>query len=496
MNRKKFIRNIGTGFVGQLIIIILGLIVPRIMITSYGSDTNGLLSTISQIFAYMALLEAGIGQAAKNALYKPISQGDRRGISHIASIARRYFRKVTIYYGICVLVLSLACPIIIKTDVDSFTVFLVVLFEGLAGVISFYFVETPSTILMADGRGYVNSTISVVNKTISYAVKIVMAAFGINIAFLQFVYFLLTVIKVFFYRWYFYKKYSWIDFSAASAKEKLKDRNAFIVTEIAWTIFSSTDMIVLSVFVSTKLSSVYSVYSLVFSNLNLLLNSVYSSVSYVLGCTFHEDEKKYVTYHDAFTTIFMGGMTILMCITYILILPFIRLYTNGVTDVEYIYTILPVMFCLVQILSWSRYVSGNLTGLAGYAKTVSYISIAEAIVNLFLSVLFVQKWGIIGVLFATVVALPIKVIYCTYVCDKKILRRSVWRSMMIFIPNYLLFAITIVVNHAINLNINNYLSFAVNGCIVSIVCFAVGGIANYIANPECIKIVKKIIKKR
>ena len=51
---------------------------------------------------------------------------------------------------------------------------------------------------MADGRGYVNSTISVVNKTISYAVKIVMAAFGINIAFLQFVYFLLTVIKVFF----------------------------------------------------------------------------------------------------------------------------------------------------------------------------------------------------------------------------------------------------------------------------------------------------------
>ena len=42
---------------------------------------------------------------------------------------------------------------------------------------------------MADGRGYVNSAISVVNKTISYAVKIVMAAFGINIAFLQFVYF-------------------------------------------------------------------------------------------------------------------------------------------------------------------------------------------------------------------------------------------------------------------------------------------------------------------
>ena len=66
-----------------------------------------------------------------------------------------------------------------------------------------------------------------------------------------------------------------------------------------------------------------------------------------------------------------------------------------------------------------------------------------------------------GVEGTILVALPIKVIYCTYVCDKKILHRSVWRSMRIFIPNYLLFGITIIVNHAINLNINNLKRFKV-----------------------------------
>lgn len=495
MNRKKFIRNIGAGFGGQLVIIVLGLIVPRIMITNYGSDINGLLSTVSQIFAYMTLLEAGIGQAARNALFEPISRKDCNGISYVASIARRYFRRVTVYYGICVLILAFLCPAIIKTEVDGFTVFLVVFFEGLAGVISFYFVETPSTILMADGRGYINSTISVINKTISYAVKIIMAALGINIAFLQFVYLLLTVAKVFFYTHYFNRKYYWIDFSKASSKDRLKDRNSFIISEIAWTIFSSTDMIVLSIFVNTKLSSVYSVYNLVFSNLNLLLNSVYSSVSYVLGYTFHEDREKYIAYHDAFTTFFLGGMTILMCISYVLILPFIRLYTSGITDVEYIYNVLPVMFCLIQILSWSRYVSGNLTGLAGYAKIVSYISIIEAAVNLLFSILFVQKWGIAGVLFATVMALPIKVIYCTYICDKKILCRSIWKSMRIFVPNYLLFGCTIIANRIIHLNIYNYWSFLLYGCIISFVVFVIGGTVNFIANPESIKIIQKIIRR-
>lgn len=73
-------RNAVTGLITQLIIIALGLIVPRIMITNYGSDTNGLTNTLTQIFSYIALLEAGIGQSTRNALYKPITENDRDGV--------------------------------------------------------------------------------------------------------------------------------------------------------------------------------------------------------------------------------------------------------------------------------------------------------------------------------------------------------------------------------------------------------------------------------
>lgn len=60
--------------------------------------------------------------------------------------------------------------------------------------------------------------------------------------------------------------------------------------------------------------------------------------------------------------------------SYLIIIPFIRLYTHGVNDVNYIIPILPALFCSVQLISWSRYIAGNLTGLAGYAKRVAVIN--------------------------------------------------------------------------------------------------------------------------
>ena len=111
MNKKsQLFKNVISGFGGQLIAIILGLIVPRFFIMSYGSDVNGLLSTITQIFTYMALLEAGIGQAAKNLLYKPFQEKDKDKISETYSVAKTYFGRFTFIYGIGVIAIAFILP--------------------------------------------------------------------------------------------------------------------------------------------------------------------------------------------------------------------------------------------------------------------------------------------------------------------------------------------------------------------------------------------------
>ena len=63
------------------------------------------------------------------------------------------------------------------------------MFEGLSGVVSFYFIQTPSILISVDGKNYVNNEITLVNKIVSYIIKIVMASMGIKIVFLQFIFF-------------------------------------------------------------------------------------------------------------------------------------------------------------------------------------------------------------------------------------------------------------------------------------------------------------------
>lgn len=496
MKKSKLFKNIITGFGGQFIAIILGLIVPRLFITSYGSDVNGLLSTITQIFSYMALLEAGIGQAAKNLLYKPFQEKDEKGVSEIASIARTYYRKLTVYYGLGVIAIACILPFVLKTNVDALTIVLIVLFEGMSGVVSFYFIQTATTILGADGKNYVNNGISLLNKIIGYLVKIIMASFGLSIVLLQFVYFLVTIVKVFFYESYFKKHYGWITFKKTDKDIKLKDRNSYILTEICWTIFSSTDMIVLSMFVSTQMSSVYGIYNMVFSNITLLVNAVYSSIVYLLGYAYHESIERYQKMHDAFNSIFIGIVAVLMSVCYVLIIPFVKLYTHGVTDVDYIYTSLPIMFCLIQLISWSRYVGGQLTGIAGYAKQTSYVSLVEALTNLSLSIIFVHKFGIVGVTLATVIALPLKVFWCTYVADKKVMHRSYWKSISIIGINFLFFFCTVFVSRLYQPTINSYGQFFVWGIILTVVFGTVGMSLNFLVNKDCWQIVRKYILKR
>lgn len=75
MNRtKKFTLNSFAAAINQIVIMIVGFITPRVMISTYGSEVNGLVSSLSQFISYISLVEAGIGGAAIYSLYKPLAE--------------------------------------------------------------------------------------------------------------------------------------------------------------------------------------------------------------------------------------------------------------------------------------------------------------------------------------------------------------------------------------------------------------------------------------
>ena len=497
MKNNKSIYNTFVSIISQTIILSLGLIVPRIILVNYGSDTNGLTSTITQIFTYVALLEAGIGQATRNALF-PFLNGDKKdksNISAVMSASKKYYRRTTFIYGAVVLLLAFVLPFVIKSNVSKLIIFFVVFFEGLTGVVSFYFIQYWSMLLAADGKSYVTNNIELFSKTLCYIVKIVLALNSISIVYIQAGYFIVSLLKLLLYRRYVKKHYSWIESQKVEPSTILKDRYSYVVSEIAWTVFSSTDMIILSICCSTVESSVYYVYNMVFVALNSLLNAVYQALLYILGQNYHSDLQKYSKIHDVYNSVFIGSMTALMSTTYVMILPFVSLYTKGITDVQYIYKELPIMFCLIQLLSWSRYVSGNLSGIAGYAKKVSRVSLIEAIINIVVSLIFVRFFGVFGVLVGTVFALPLKAIYLNILADKVIMKRSPINTIKIISVNFIIFLLFVLVNNIIVLHVYSYISFIIYGFIVFVISVIICAIFNFLANKDLYSLLCKSIEK-
>ena len=97
MKAKRTFYNLILGVVSQLILISIGIIIPRLFMVNFGSEVNGLMSSINQAFAYMSILEAGVGGATIQALYRPITKNDASSINSIISATSRYYKKTGAY---------------------------------------------------------------------------------------------------------------------------------------------------------------------------------------------------------------------------------------------------------------------------------------------------------------------------------------------------------------------------------------------------------------
>lgn len=490
-NRKqRAIKNILYSFIVKLLTFAIGIIIPRLIIVSYGSEINGFLQTVSNIYSYLALIMAGVGTAAIQGLYKPISERNQSKISSVLVATRQYFRKLVRWYAIGALLLAFIFPLVVKSTIDARIVVAVILIEGFSSSLTYYYTYTIQALLSADGRDYIIQIIQFIVFLITSVVKITLVLVSVNIVTLEISYLIINIFQITLYQTYIKKQYGWIDWNENADTKVLKNRKFFLLNGVAWTVFSSTDTIIVSVFCGLMFSSVYALYNMVFANLNLVLAIIYNSVYFILGQVYHENKEKYLMLHDGFESLITGFVFALLSVAYILILPFFRLYTHGITDINYIDPYLPLLFCLVQILSNCRMISGNLINLTNNPKMVNKASIAEVIINLSLSMILAKKIGLYGVLIGTIVALGFKTNYIIVIANKKILNRKPLRTYITFGVNVLLFMFCILFSKYVDLEITNYKMFFICAIpltlIVCLLYVGVNVIVNYSSTKICL----------
>lgn len=212
-------------------------------------------------------------------------------------------------------------------------------------------------------------------------------------------------------------------------------------------IFNSTDMLVLSLFENLKVVSVYGLYTLLFNMVSTAVGTINGSIQYLLGQSFcNKQREKYLYMHDAFEIYNMVLVSSLYCIAGIFILPFLRLYTAGVQDINYIDPILPYLFIVVYLLNNGRESSNMVIKFAGHFKQTQWRSVLEAIINITVSLIGVHFCGIYGVLIGTITALLYRTNDMIIYANKKILHRSPWKTYRRWLVNLALFIVVTVLS--------------------------------------------------
>ena len=496
-NVKNIKNNFIFSVISQIITICIGLIIPKITLLEYGSEVNGLLSSVNQLIIYLSLFEAGIQQVAIKSLYKPVHDDSKDDINAILSAVNKSYKKVGFFYSVGLVLLAGIYPLFVASkNIDYLTVFCVVLFSGLGNAILFFAQGKYRILLQVEGKNYILTNIQTIIWTLNSLSKIILLLLHYNVAVVIFVNFLISLLQVIYIYCYINKRYKWINLKVTPNKQALNQKNFMLIHQISGLIFNNTDVLLITFFCGLETVSVYAIYKLVITHIDSILQTVYSSFSFYLGQLFNTDKTKYIKVIDMVEVYYSAGVFAVYTVTSCLILPFVSLYTNGVTDIEYIRKTFAVMIICVELLTFMRIPMLNTINYAGKFKDTVRQSVLESAINIVVSIIGVILWDIQGVLLGTIVALLYRTTEVIVYTNKKILNRSSKKTFSIYLIDILLLLFVVTVYNLINIDVNSWKIFIITGvCLTPCVVLLNFAIMSLVFRNESIQIKNVLMKK-
>jgi len=457
MDLKRIFKNLLSSVLVYGVLLFLNLFVSNVILRTFQSEMNGLISSINQIFSYIAILEAGIGVATVNAFYKPIANNNAAEINAVYSTSVRYFRRATVGYVLCTIVAAIVWPLVVDTDINFFIIFAIILLQGISNALTFCFTSTLSAYMRAAGKNYVNTYFHIITTIATYLAKIIVCFSGLNYVFVLLLTLFINLLKCIAFN--LYKRYHCKELGKyrKEIQMKLPQRNSLLIHEISGVIFAGTDVVLISIFCDLKTASVYTVYSMFVMACSGIISQVFTSLTYILGNAYSEG-KMFHRVVDRFNALYIAAVFAIYSTLYLLLGPFISIYTNGITDINYTDALLPLLFVLIQLLSSCRIVNGEIIKIASHAKNTIIRSVVESTINLVLSIVLLQFIGMYGVLLGTIVALLYRANDITLYTNKHILNRKPWKEYGVYSLNFVAFFGIVALGHYFPIAADSYLA--------------------------------------
>lgn len=471
MKNSNVIKNTFSSLMYQFVYVICGLLIPIVIMKNFGSETYALITSITQFLSYITLLESGLGLVVKSALYKPIANKNNEDISSILKSTQKFFNKLIIVFIFYVIFLCFAYP---KTasakDFDSFLTVSLIIIISLSTFFEYFFGMTYKLFLQADKKSYVVSNIQLITYIINTIVIVAMTYLKFDIIAVKLVSTIVFVARPIIQNIYVKSKYQ-IDLKKGKDNFKLPNRYDGLSQHVAGIINSNSDIALLTIFTNISNVAIYSIYNMVLLNIKALINSFTIGTDAAFGDMYARNDIKNLNKNfDIYETLYLQIITIIFGCTFVLIVPFISVYTKNINDVNYINNTFAFLIVLASYLHCIKSPYNSLAYDAGKFKETKSGAWIEALINIVISMILLFKFGLVGVMFGTIASVIYRGINFLFYVSKNILNRKSIISFKKIIICFMQIMLIIALQSCLNFKfIHNYMEWLLTAMVLFII---------------------------
>ena len=345
MKTKYSMINVVASLSFQIITVLIGFFVPRLIIVTYGAEVNGLSSNFSQVINIINLLQAGLVGASIFEMYKPITEQDYEKIGSIFYSSGKYFSKMS-YVFFSLILLSIPYMLNVEsTELRSGEIICSVLILGTNATIGFRYYCKYALLFLG------------IYLRIHFIWTYVFALAG-------------TVAKILYLHFKFKQQFeSRIISFRKNDDYRVKHQFHLFGNQVIQNLIDTAPMITVTSLYGFKYASIYSIYMLVGNFFKTVFSTLQNAIAASFGLLVAEGNRTKVL--EVFKVIqiafCMPTIVLFSCVS-MLFPSFINIYANDIADSSYVYRGLAIVIslylvCNISFLSFNLMI--NSLGLYG-----------------------------------------------------------------------------------------------------------------------------------
>lgn len=447
------------------------IVIGRIILVYLGSEYNGINSIVSQFLMVISVFEGGFTTASIVAMMHPYEAGKIDEINQIFAETSFKFKRITTLYLSFGVLGAIGYGLIVRTNVQAAIVIAVLLIGVVSSAFNIGIVSKYRLVFQVAQKEHICAAITLCFTTIGQISMMVSLVLLRDIVFMRLIGMVCSIIGGAvvigaFLKIFKIKRVAW------DKKNRITGTKDVVVGKVVGTIHSSSTTLFLSIFSSAAITSVYAVYNSVIHMITSVVNIGFSAPQNAIGQILQgENERNKRTIIFDYQYVIILVLTVLFVPLSVLIVPFVKIYTQGITDIQYInygLATLLVVSTYFQLLHVPSGICIYMSGSFDIAKKIQILAFLILVLsNLILGNLLGMYGFLISMMLCNLVLALCEIIYV----HTKLVPKSLGHFLQIWIPNLLIAISLIAIFSCFSHKVNGVISWIVLACIITTISF-------------------------